>query len=943
MKKISYALAVMICAELFFALTLLTGADAAELKAYPGVRYDDAFSFIADRVAKINSRGVAARVTAAPSDVPPPTVSSGDMWGRLMKMNSINEQIKTIEEEIRKAKASDMDEASLKLFLEQSEQMISTLESIKSNDANPSKNTNQPKSQYVTFQLDQLPSSEAMEGYDPDDQEKTAEWAFSVAGDMASAMVFERATPGLVNAAGLAVSVYPHPLVLNNYAGLLKNAYPDDALFFYHAALEYEPENPLILTNIGMTHIDMGNYEAAKEYALAALHYNPESGPAHQILTLCHLKDGNSVLAAGTLFKSARDCFDELTVRLFDSYFDAVDDLEKESEDKGKYPDFPINELVLDLLYEMAMKYVDTADVVNANIDTPAGQFTVKPYPPFGDGEHILSSIEDYAVQLNEDHRRQAMALEKKRNSLENKTIYSRESSPETLAVMKNLRQYYAYRTLEKYYGYMYRKKHREAHYNDDNKLILDVGLWNELREDLWKTWKEAYIRESNIENEGDAQIDSLYKQLHNSSLLGLPLEPIRARIEATKLSYRLKFYRQCQIDLGLIFNHLKRYAERYVELDKRWYDECKQLMEEFWLKAGGVLQYMTDPDMLELCEAKREEFVLWRVRINTYNKIGSIAIDYHFPVDEFKADEQKKASVTIDHIYYGIGSITHIWSVTKNFSVDHYYQQYAFYQERIDDELKRHEQYVAANPSLQPPAPFNFSGSPIDIEGRALQVYKDPNAKPTQGFSFAGYYFRYGAGEESWHLPFIGRSKYDYGSGKTTIYEQDYNRQGIKPLDRQPSLMSASVTAYDVAARAAGAHEMKNSVSDFMEKWVKNIHELDEFSQREPGRLKRGLGMIGDVTSTIGFARAAYDVKSAGDITYSKYVTRDNLGRVVDQGTVYERQVGGEIRLPGGTGSYGLDRTTTVSVSKMTGVATKFKTLSHQYSFAGVGVTYSR
>jgi len=55
----------------------------------------------------------------------------------------------------------------------------------------------------------------------------------------------------------------------------------------------------------------------------------------------------------------------------------------------------------------------------------------------------------------------------------------------------------------------------------------------------------------------------------------------------------------------------------------------------------------------------------------------------------------------------------------------------------------------------------------------------------------------------------------------------------------------------------------------------------------------------------------------------------------------MYERQVGGEIGLPGGFG-YGLERTTTVTKSKMTGVATKNKTLTRNFTFglAGAGTT---
>ena len=237
--------------------------------------------------------------------------------------------------------------------------------------------------------LDKLPPNAGMDGYKPDDWEKTGEWALEVASDMATAATFGGVSPGLMQAGGLAVSVYPHPLVLNNYACLLRDQFPNDALFFYFGALEFEPENPLILCNIGFTCLDMGDYATAKEYATLALRSNPECGPAYQILTLCHLKDKNSVLAAETLFKSTLDCIDDMTVMLFDSYFEAIEKLEPMEDE------FPLNDVVLELMYENARKYVDTAQI-NESVDTPTAQLTVKPYPNFGDGERTMLSYDDY-------------------------------------------------------------------------------------------------------------------------------------------------------------------------------------------------------------------------------------------------------------------------------------------------------------------------------------------------------------------------------------------------------------------------------------------------------------------------------------------------------------------------------------------------------------------
>jgi hypothetical protein len=83
---------------------------------------------------------------------------------------------------------------------------------------------------------------------------------------------------------------------------------------------------------------------------------------------------------------------------------------------------------------------------------------------------------------------------------------------------------------------------------------------------------------------------------------------------------------------------------------------------------------------------------------------------------------------------------------------------------------------------------------------------------------------------------------------------------------------------------------------------------------------------------------QAAADSKTAGKVTRYKYVTKDANGRIVDRGDVYERQVGGQLLSAKGAG-FGLERTTTVTKSKMTGNAVMNKTLKRNYSFSGFRV----
>jgi hypothetical protein len=247
------------------------------LAAYPGVKINPDFNVFAERVAKINAGNIAGGNI----------MSMGMSDDTADKMNDMFADF-DIDEYIQTMKDAGMDEETLKTVRESMENVKRQAQEGSLGNSMKEGVDMSGMGNLVNYPLNNLLPSQAMEGYDPDDWDATGEWALSIAGDMATATAFGCVTPGLMNAAGLAVSVYPHPLLLNNYAGALRSESPKDALFFYQAALEFEPQNPLLLTNIGFTYLDMGDYDTAKEYALLALQYNPESGGAYQILTRCH-------------------------------------------------------------------------------------------------------------------------------------------------------------------------------------------------------------------------------------------------------------------------------------------------------------------------------------------------------------------------------------------------------------------------------------------------------------------------------------------------------------------------------------------------------------------------------------------------------------------------------------------------------------------------------
>jgi tetratricopeptide (TPR) repeat protein len=402
---------------------------------YQGIKYDSSFSVFAKRIERINSGRIAGGMHMSEKDY------------NLYKNMDVEEHINDLRTK-NKELGIVMDEEAFDNMRKGFTMMKGFVNGDAWDDVNEEVELKPEYSPFGGFFIKDIPDDDYTSGllndYDPNDWERTAEWALSVAEDMAAASMFGVYDPTLLKAGGLAVSLYPHPLVLSNYASLISYFSPIDALFFYFGALEYEPTNPVLLCNIAFTYYSMGDLDTALGYADIALQYNPESGPAYQLKTLAHLRDGNSVLAAETLFKSARDCFDAMTIELFESYLDEVKSFlpwwHTHSEKPSvlcrcmwpKEDEFPINDLILELMYEVAKKYVDTEDV-NQSVDSPTAQLTIKPYPSFGGPEDYMFSLVDCWRDLSDYNGKEADKAIKKIWELNDKIFKFRRGEAEIL------------------------------------------------------------------------------------------------------------------------------------------------------------------------------------------------------------------------------------------------------------------------------------------------------------------------------------------------------------------------------------------------------------------------------------------------------------------------------------------------------------------------------
>lgn len=421
------------------------------------------------------------------------------------------------------------------------------------------------------------------------DPEKRSEIAMYLADDMAVATTFGFVTDEILAISGEAVKAYPHPLLLNNYATMLFGTGDNEAaLFFYVQALNQEPDNPILLTNIANLYLEQENFEAAKDYATMALQTMNDYGPAYQVLTTIHLHDGNSELAAETMVKSAKHAFNDISIHHFDSFLSAIDGLDPSVDE------YPLHEEHIAELYEIARTNVDTKDV-NTNVDTPAAQITIQPFPMVGSAEQLMYMREYLDGEHTKLNGMFIQAIEQSIDIGQAFTDYMQLEAPsdEHIPVLKNLRQYYAYRVLESYYNFKLKQLlhhfvRTNSEYNDRANEQIKI-----LNQNHWP--KDEKLKQS---------IQESAKKLLAETLSGG--QPDQS--ESTAL-----IIEQAQGEVDWQLGKLeiqKQYANQIIQDAQRVYNESKQLIEEFWLKSGGLLKYIVTEEVFDYVNIRREQLI---------------------------------------------------------------------------------------------------------------------------------------------------------------------------------------------------------------------------------------------------------------------------------------------------------------------------------------------
>jgi len=323
-----------------------------------------------------------------------------------------------------------------------------------------------------------------------------------------------------------------------------------------------QPGNPIVLTNIASTYLQMGNFNGAWDYAAKALAVRNDYGPAYQVLTIVHLQRGESKLAAETMIKSAQYCWDDNSVSLFQDFLNATDEFANYT-DTAPCP-YPLTQDDIARLYQIARSNVDTRQK-DEKVDSPANQLTLKPLPSVTSPDNLLSS-ENFFERLWKKYQSEE-DKETARAESARKKAFDRDRRGNSYPIVKNQRQYYAGEVLIDYYVH---------------KVIVDCK----------NKWQKKLL-----------DTDIAYSDRRQHACKNFAYEPFvdanREDLNHSATQWAMTFY---PIE--------RQRAMALVELENQRWNEMKTIIEELWLKYHGLMAYVTDPDVFALMDARINDSV---------------------------------------------------------------------------------------------------------------------------------------------------------------------------------------------------------------------------------------------------------------------------------------------------------------------------------------------
>jgi len=389
----------------------------------------------------------------------------------------------------------------------------------------------------------------------------------------------------LLYMAGKALSAYPeHPVILNNAASVLFDSEKTDtAIALYMEAIKAAPRNPIFLTNLANAYIQKGDFVSAEKCARQSLLADPDYSAAYQVLTTCHLEKGNDMLAAETMIKSTKNCFNDVSISQFTSFLQEVESLDAEDE-------FPLKDAFIDELYEIARQ---DAEYAYEYIDTPEGQIKLQPFPVIGTLDAFIAKSDSFVKQ---EDLMFAKAEEATLRFVDAELVTGMDryingkvrKIEGEYPVRGSLRQIFAFEVLSSFYKHKYKQADSEFKKNYD------------------KVFNEYQRRREDIE------------------------EIMERKVEAIGDENPLAVLNEYTVGLEQIDKLNNDYFKRIYNTRMDYYNAVKQITEEYWLRSGGMLKYITDDICFQSFVAKRD-FIIYHELFGAVTGLGVLGWIFEF------------------------------------------------------------------------------------------------------------------------------------------------------------------------------------------------------------------------------------------------------------------------------------------------------------------------
>jgi len=392
----------------------------------------------------------------------------------------------------------------------------------------------------------------------------------------------------LLQMAGNALQAYPeHPLVINNAASVLFDAEnTEKAILLYEQALNVVPDNPIFLTNLANAYIQKGDFASAEKYAKESLVADPEYTAAYQVLTVCHLEKGEDLLAVETLIKSTKNCFNYVSIAQFSSLLQELQSLDVEDE-------FPIREDLIDELYTLAKQ---DAEYVYMGMDTPDGQIKLKPFPAIATLADFVAKGDSFVREENKFSAKFDEAMQKRFEASADDILAVHNYIEGSIAKIEgvypareSLKQIFAFKILTAFYEH----KYKQAYHAFKERSDLEYEDYTKKRELIMSVLSDKA-------ETSDDGVAILYG--YSGSLDEL-------------------------VDLSNI------YFKDFYSNQTDYYNEVKQITEEYWLKSNGMLKYVSHEPTFNDLLAERD-ILVYSELLATVGGLGLKAWMFEFEIE---------------------------------------------------------------------------------------------------------------------------------------------------------------------------------------------------------------------------------------------------------------------------------------------------------------------